>query len=153
MEYAIKAFESAAKDYLDDLEVMSEEQLLGSAGGEARKPVDFTYEVAVIQNRVAAILSVKDPGPSPFGEGWIEAPAELASKVAIMEFMQASCDDLLEVARGLTDEQSAIPVGTKPENAKPAYAHLNFLALHAMYHDAQLNFIQSLNGDMAVHWS
>ncbi len=43
MEPAVKAVENALSNYLEDLEALSEEQVLGSAGGSTRKPVDFTY--------------------------------------------------------------------------------------------------------------
>jgi len=27
-----------------------------------------------------------------------------------------------------------------------------FIGMHNMYHDAQLNYVQELNGDLEMHW-
>jgi hypothetical protein len=34
----------------------------------------------------------------------------------------------------------------------PIYELVFFAAMHNMYHDAQLNYVQQLYGDMDVHW-
>ena len=53
MHYAMQAMERASANYLKDLDAMSEEQILASPGGSARKAVDFTYEVGYINRRIA----------------------------------------------------------------------------------------------------
>ena len=54
LKAAIESLETCANFYVKDLEAMSEEQILGTDGGAARKPVDFTYEVAYNNVRIAA---------------------------------------------------------------------------------------------------
>jgi hypothetical protein len=152
MESAVKGIEYAVSFYTKDLEAMSEDQILSCAGGDARKPVDFTYEVALVNNRVTARLTNIDPPTMPQSEGWITAPEELCSKDAIIAFFKDTSDKLLAAAQGVSEEDGHTLVG--PEGRQePKFAMANFAVMHTMYHDAQLNFIQSLNGDSAIHWN
>ena len=151
MEAAAAGMESAAKNYLGDLEAMSEAQILESAGGTARSAVDFTFETAIINKRIAARLNGVEPPAMPEGEGWTVAPEELRSKSAIAEYMKSACDELIAVAKTKSEEDGAqlMPLFG---GEKPTFYAVNFAAMHTMYHCAQLNFIQSLAGDMEVHW-
>jgi hypothetical protein len=151
MENAIKGMTQAAEFYAKDLASMSDEQILGAAGGAARKPVDFTYEVALINRRIAARLRGVEPPPTPEGDAFWTAPPELNSKTAISQYMASACQELIDAAKALPDSEWDKPVGA-PGREEPAYAMVNFASMHAMYHDAQLNFIQSLCGDVAMHW-
>jgi hypothetical protein len=151
LEAAIEGLKSAADHYVKDLQVMSDEEVLQSVGGSARKPVDFSFEVGLINLRIAARLRGEEPPPTPDGEWW-EAPAELRTKVAITEYLKTSCETLAIAASKLSDDEIEKPIGA-PGHEQPALMMINFAAMHTMYHDAQLNFIQSLKGDLEVHWS
>jgi len=152
MESAVKSIKHATSHYLQDLDAMSEDQILNSAGGAARCPVDFTYETALVNRRLAARLSETEPPVMPDGDPWLVAPEELRSKAAITAFMKESCEVLLSAAQSIPESESGKLVGS-PGREEPAFALAEFASLHIMYHDAQLNFIQALNGDLAVHWS
>src|SRR5947207_611201 len=143
MASAVQGIRQATTFYASDLEALSEEQILGCAGGAARKPVDFTYEVALINLRIAARLRGTEPPASPEGDDWWMAPAELQSKTAIIDYMKQSSAELLAAAESIPEEESGKMVGT-PRNERPAFGLANFAAMHTMYHDAQLNFVQSL---------
>jgi len=151
MENATKGFEQATGFYARDLEAMTEEQILGCAGGVARKAVDFTYEVGLINHRIAARLRGNEPPAWPATEGFVSAPTELHSKSAITEYISGACADLLDAAKAIPEADGGKLVGPA-ERQEPAYAMVSFAAMHTMYHDAQLNFIQSLDGDGEVHW-
>lgn len=151
MESAVKDIEHAAKHYLDDLEAMTEAQLLQSAGGAARKAVDFTFEVALLNRRIAARLKGTEPPPAPEGEEWWTAPEELRSKEAITRYMRESLEELAAAARSIPDSDGSRLVGA-PGQERPAFSLAQFASMHTMYHDAQLNFIQSLSGDLDMHW-
>ncbi len=151
MQAAIHGMESAAKNYSQDLDAMSDDQILTSAGGTARKPVDFTYEVALINRRLAARLAKTEPPAAPEGDDWWVAPEELQTKDAISQYFKASCEELLEAAKGMSEEDATVLV-TFHGGEKPSHTMVTFAAMHTMYHDAQLNFIQSLAGDSSVHW-
>ncbi len=151
MENAVTSLEQATTFYLKDLETLTEEQILGCAGGAARRPVDFTYEVALINRRIAARLTGAEPPPAPEGDDWWIAPDDLQSKAAISAYMKESCDQLLTAARSIPEADAGKLIGT-PGSERPAFALAQFASMHTMYHDAQLNFIQSLCGDLKMHW-
>jgi hypothetical protein len=150
MESAVKAASHAVSVYLRDLEVLSEEQLLTSAGGSARTAVDFTFETAMVNLRIAARLRNQEPPAEPEGEWWV-APEELQSKSAIIQYFKDAGEDLLGAAQAIPEEEGGKLVGA-PGSERPAFALVQFASMHTMYHDAQLNFIQSLSGDLAMHW-
>jgi hypothetical protein len=151
MSRAARSIESAARHYLEDLEAMSDAQIMEPAAGKARKAVDFTYEVALINRRLAARILGTQPDPEPEGDEWWVAPENLQSKTAITEYMKSACEELVAAAKTIPDEDFERPVGA-PGEEQPAFALVNFAALHTMYHDAQLNFIQELDGDLSMHW-
>jgi len=86
----------------------------------------------------------------PEGEEWWSAPEELQSKQAIYEFMATCCDELMEAAKA-NIEPGDKNVGLEGR-VRPAYDLVNFSSMHTMYHCAQLNFIQSMAGDLKMHW-
>jgi len=151
MDAALKAMESATNFYAKDLEALTEEQILNSAGGSARKPVDFTYEVGLINRQVAARLRGDEPPASPEGDDWWIAPDELRSKAAIAAYIAEGCKEIIDAAGALPADEIGKMIGS-PGRERPAYALVQFASMHTMYHDAQLNFIQSLSGDATMHW-
>jgi len=151
MDAAIQGMESAANFYARDLEALSDAQILESFAGAARLPLDFTYEVAFINRQVAARLRGEEPPASPDGDEWMTAPDELRSKAAIAEYMASACSEVLSAAKAVPEEEIGKMIGS-PGRERPAYALVSFAAMHTMYHDAQLNYVQSLAGDTTMHW-
>ena len=151
MDTAIKAVEQATAFYIKDLEVMTDDQLLQSAGGTARKAIDFSYEVGEVTLQFASRLKGEEPAPSLSGDEWAVAPEGLRSKVAMIEYIKSASDELISAAKAIPEDEIGKLVGS-PGRERPAYALVNFGGMHIMYHDAQLNFIQSLKGDLAMHW-
>jgi len=148
---AIASMKGSADHYLQDLEVMTDQDVMESFGGAARKPVDFSYELGLINLRIAARIRGDEPPPFPDGDGWAVAPEELRSKAAITEYMKSSFDTLLDASSKLSEEDTEKLVGN-PGHEQPILALIHFASLHTMYHDAQLNFIQTLKGDLEMHW-
>jgi hypothetical protein len=151
LKTATSGAEQATTFYAKDLDALTEEQILGCAGGVARKPVDFTYEVAFINKRVAARLRGEEPPAWPATEGFLVAPDEFQSKSAILAYLAEASSELLEAANAIPEEEGGKLIGPEGKQ-EPAYAMVTFAAIHTMYHDAQLNFIQSLAGDGGMHW-
>ena len=147
MHYAMQAMERASANYLKDLDAMSEEQILASPGGSARKAVDFTYEVGYINRRIAARMTKTDGPPAFEGDGWMEAPAELQSKAAIIAYMSESSEVILAAGRAITEEAAVEIVG--PDGmSRPLYAWLNFAAFPSGISPvgfAQAGVVQSAN--------
>jgi len=151
LESALEGLEQATGFYIRDLEALTEEAILQPAAGAARSVVDFTYEVALINRRIAARFRREEPPALPQGDGWTVAPAELRSKAAIEEYAKDAFSELVTAVKTVPFDEWDRPVGAAGKE-EPAFAMANFAAMHTMYHDAQLNFIQSINGDLGMHW-
>lgn len=149
-EYLTTRLKTHAKMYVEDLEA-SDEAILGAAlGGSARTPYDFTYEVVVVNRRVSMRMKGEDPGILP-QDGWIKAPAEFCSKaVAVKEFRESADDVIAQFEKepeGQIERVIPLPKGeTSPLDLVTLSVH------HWNYHDAQINYVQSLSGDEKVHW-
>lgn len=138
--------EAARDNYLKDMEAMPHEQLAQKTG-KARSAYDFTFEVTVINKRTSARLRNEDPGEWLYGDGFPDAPTEWQDKARACSEFKKSMDEILDAWNALSDEEIAKMEGT---NIPVGLAH--FTCIHAMYHDAQLNYKQSLAGDVEVHW-
>lgn len=150
MASAIKSLEHATSNYCKDLATLTEEQFLQSVGGSARAVVDFTYEVAAVNRRIAKRMAGESVPPA--NDGWIVAPDELRSKEALTAYLRESSQMVIDAAKTFSPEEAMTVVG--PEGfARPIFAWVFFAATHTGYHDAQINFIQSLSGDLEVHWN
>lgn len=146
--YLFDQLQQARSAYILDLEALTEAELVAPVKGTARTPFDFTYEVIVVNNRFAERLRGEDPGAWPFGEGWAVAPPEYRNKPRALEDFQSS----MEAVRQALGDDLYRTISTPSGNTTPYELGL-FCALHVMYHDAQLNYIQELSGDMKMHWT
>lgn len=147
--FVVKTFTGSIEGFLKDLDALSHEDLKQSFGKSSRTAYDFIYEVGIINQRVATRCRGEDPGPMPwtFGDGWLSAPAEFYDKEASKQHIQSTGDAVLAAVG--EDVERSVAVG---ENMQPVYQLVLFAAEHTQYHDAQLNFIQAMVGDLAVHW-
>ena len=147
---AQEAFKHSKDHYLDDLNAMSEEALTTSPGGCARTPADFTYEIIVINRRIAKRLRGEDPGPMAF-EGWLTAPDELKSKDALIKEFTATCEEIERALSAIPSDEMLRTIQLPKDTTTP-YDLVRFTAYHTGYHDAQLNYIQALANDGEMHW-
>jgi len=146
---AIELMKGAMTRYLDDLAALTEEQL-AFRQGKSRSAYDFTYEVALV-NRAMARRIAGEEAALEF-DGWVVAPPEMCAKEPCARELRESCEAVIAAveARG---RDGALAELTTPRGPSSPYEVASFLALHTMYHDAQLNYIQSLQGDDEMHWS
>jgi hypothetical protein len=138
-------------DYVKDLEALSEEQLGQSPGGGARSAFDFTYEVGFVNNRIAQRLRGETP---EFFEdkGWILAPEEYRSKETAIGFLSESMDQVVEAWEAVPESDIRKPITTQTGGQTNPLDLAFMCAYHTGYHDAQLNYLQAIHGDTAVHW-
>ena len=149
-DYLTKQLESSLDGYLKDLEAMSEEDLVNGFGGSERKGIDFSYEVAYVCRRFATRLRGETPEAWPDG-GWILAPTAYKNKEIAITHMRDSMNELLaawkKVPAGEITKVITLPTGeTSPLDL------VFSCCWHNGYHDGQLNYIQELKGDLAMHW-
>lgn len=149
-ESLIELIENSGKDYVKDLESLTTDQLAACPGGAARKGADFSYEVAVVNKRVAARLRGDDPGPWPF-EAWATAPESEASQEALIALITDSVEEVVTALRNLSEEDLFAPM-MLGENETTKFKLASMVLIHLSYHDGQLNYLQSLNGDGEIHW-
>ncbi len=146
-----KTFAKGLEYYAQNLAALSHAQLDASPGGAARAGYDFTYEVVVVHRRIAARISGRDPGPSPFGESWMLAPPEFRNPETAMAELRDSGKEVLAAFENVPEEglEVEIPV---PSGTTSPLAMMELACAHITYHDAQLNYIQALHGDEKMHW-
>lgn len=136
-------------DYLKDLAALSHEQLASRPNELARSPYDFTYEVIYVNRRLAQRLRGETPEPAT-DDGWMKAPIEFQDKERAMNEFETSMDEVLAAWDGY-DLPLDTPIQLKSSTTNAL--NLGYMAAHhATYHDAQLNYLQSLNGDDQMHW-
>lgn len=137
--------------YKSDLDAMSPETLTTRPHGAHRSPLDYTYEVALVNHRIAARLRGEHPGPMPDGP-WVMAPTGDDAVATVLEEFKASGLAVVAAAEALPAERyHEVPHGLKPEDGSNV-GLITFVCIHLAYHDGQLNLTQSMNGDQEVHW-
>ena len=148
--YITKQLEFGRDAYLKDLAVMSEADLVGGMGGEERKGIDFSYEVALVNRRFACRIRGQEPEPWPEGD-WVTAPADQKTKDAVIAGVRDSMNDLIKAWSEIPakDMNKVIPV---PSGETSPLDLVFSCCWHTGYHDAQLNYIQELKGDLKMHW-
>lgn len=148
--YLSKQLENSRDGYLKDLEAMSEEDLLNGMGGAERKGIDFTYEVAYVNRRFATRLRGETPEPWPDG-GWIVAPDNQKSKEQAIANVRESMDELIDAWNAVPADQITRVIELPSGQTSPLDLVFS-CCWHNGYHDGQLNYIQELKGDLAMHW-
>jgi uncharacterized damage-inducible protein DinB len=145
-----RSLRNIAKSYGQDLAAMPEEALTASIGGVARTPADYSFEVAVVNNRVAAILRGEDPGPWAY-EGWVTAPADKRTAAALQAEVAGSLEAIATAIEQMPDEALSKQISFFGEDRYP-HEIAAFAVMHTGYHMGQLNLHQAFLGDGEVHW-
>jgi uncharacterized damage-inducible protein DinB len=146
----LEGLEMARSVYLKDLAALSDEQLMNSPGGVSRAPVDFTYEVAVVNRMfIKRVQGNGEPMQTP--EGWVTAPDNMKSREAIVAEYDSSMADLIAAVEAVPDDQLLTTFETPRGPSCPLNA-AQFMVVHNMYHCGQLNYLQAIHGDNDMHW-
>lgn len=149
-EYVLDRLRSAAKRYADDLGASSPETLVLKPGGSARNAFDYSYEVVVVNRRVAKRLCGEDPGPFA-NDGWIVAPAEFCDRATALSEFRTSANAVIAAIEAENEAQldRIIPI----PSGETSPLDLASLSIgHWTYHDGQINYAQAIAGDEQVHW-
>jgi hypothetical protein len=143
--------EQAAHLLLVDLRHIPSDKLNVSAGGVARTPLAIVAECIGINDMIADVV-----GGTPRTYPTAEEQTSFAGTIdtmdrarnGIQESVQKLCNTVQGLSEAELDEMVTAPWGATYSRGGLAA----FAATHLMYHDGQLNFIQALCGDGAVHW-
>jgi hypothetical protein len=135
--------------YESDLKALSEEARSQSPGGVARSPYDFTYEVAVVFDRMAKRIKGLPVDP-PSGD-WMKAPAEFTNLENAVSHLHNSGTAFAELLDSLADDEfdREIAMGANPWTL---FDIASMSVFHVNYHDGQLCYLQSILGDGEMHW-
>lgn len=151
----LKAFISEKLDMVSflftrDMEALSHDQLNHSAAGCARTGYDLAFEIVSTNGLFAKIVRGEAIEPISF-DGWIISPDDFKDKDSAIEAVRASFADMKASLLGCSDEDLNATIDT-PIGSK-SRADIAFMSVyHGGYHSGQLNYIQTLHGDGAMHW-
>lgn len=137
--------------YVNDLGFIPSDKLGASPMGTARTPLEFSAEVAGFNRYVASVLQGQTVTRTPE-----ERDAYVKSIDSFEKAKQAvdsSVELLADAVAGLDEEGMIREVTTPWEETVTAYRLASMCLMHMMYHDGQINYIQSLYGDSENHWA
>ena len=145
-----KQLEFGRDAYIKDLESMSEEDLMNGMGGSERKAIDFTYEVSLANRRFASRIRGEEPEPWPEG-GWVTAPEDQKTKAAAIAGIKESMKQLIDAWENTPTDEITRTIVVPSGETSPLDLVFS-CCWHSGYHDAQLNYLQELKGDLKMHW-
>lgn len=148
---AVSGLKGICKLFIKDLDSLPEDAFCKQLGPKARTVADIVYEVNLVNDHVGMVIRGEDPFPWPEGD-WIRAPAGFDTKEKVIAAFKASSDRFLSTAEALSPDQFEDSIKTD-EGVTTRFDRCRFVTLHMWYHSGQLNFIQTLLGDDAWHWS
>lgn len=137
--------------YSKDLEHVPDTTITNSPGGAARSVGNFTAEVVGL-----CLMTVKALQGEQLQFPPEEVQAEFAAKFTTREFcqeqVQKAANALADALEAATDEQLETQITAPWGQPLSAFGFATIASNHILYHDGQLNYIQALNGDGAIHW-
>ena len=147
---ALNSLKSAFRLFRQDLEALPEEAFTQEMGGKARTVADIVYEVNLVNDDITA--NMRGEGCAEWPEGWIKAPEGCRTKQEVIAAFDASSQAVLAQVEAYSEHDIIAKVTTE-HGETDRFERCRFMAMHTWYHSGQLNFIQTLLGDDAWHWS
>ena len=147
----LKGFTHTAHQFLiKDMNAVEENQACVCPGGVAKPAIKVVAECAAVNGMVAAMLSGGDAKrPSP--EERDAYYASFTTREAVLTELEQKTQSLYAAIDGL-DENTLGEMVEGPIGPMTRFGMAELPAMHMMYHDGQINYIQALNGDGEVHW-
>ncbi|MBS1715157.1 MAG: hypothetical protein JST30_12555 [Armatimonadetes bacterium] len=134
-----------------DLRSMSDDDLAACCGGASRCGFDFVYEMVGFFDTFAGLLT---DGPSqiegPQG-GWVRAPKDFCLKAPALEALRIHAEKFTAAVQNYQGDFVA-DVFPSPVGPFTPLGMANLAVWHTMYHSGQLNYIQTVRGDVDFHW-
>lgn len=137
--------------YAADLAHLSNDHLHQVPMGAARTIASFTAEVAGFNRLVAAILR-GEPASMPDPETVDAFVQSIDSIGKAQELVKSSANEICEALASVGAEAAQAEVLAPWGEPTTKINLASMAASHMMYHDGQINYIQSLHGDAVNHW-
>ncbi len=150
-ETIIGGIHETAYLYLRDFDATADDVLSAKFNDRGRSPINVTVEVTGFNYLVAKMLK-GEKAEMPNAQEREEFAAKLNTREAAKAAFEDSVKVVTEAAATLTDAEWAEKL-MAPWGREISKAHMaNWLSFHAMYHDGQINYVQTLHGDEEMHW-
>ena len=134
-----------------DLDATSDELCACSHEGKSRSVLHIAAELIGFNHMVAAMLT-GDAVAMPGQEEREAFAATKTSEEVATAGLEASVAAVTEAIHGVAADDWMTKI-MAPWGMEVTKAHMcSWVALHTMYHDGQVNYLQVLNDDTAVHW-
>lgn len=134
-----------------DLDATPDDLCSCNHDGKARSVLNIAAELIGFNHMVAAILRGETVA-FPSQEDRETFAATISSKDLAKAGIEESVGAVNAAIQGIAPDDWMTKI-TAPWGMEVTKAHLcSWVALHTMYHDGQVNFLQVLNDDTAVHW-
>ncbi len=144
------ALERTHKNLVNDLNATPDDKIRSGAGGVSRSAIDVVVECGSLNAWVAAMLTG--------GETPNRSPEERAAFIASFQTKESTLayldqqTHLLLTAVDAMDENTLGDIVETPIGPMTRFGVVELTAMHMMYHDGQINYIQAMNGDAEMHW-
>ena len=135
----------------NDINALSAEAQTTQHGGCVLTPVKMVAECAAFNSFIADLAS--GAPVSPPQEGWREALfAQYNTTEKAVAFLETSTEKLAAACEKLDASTMGEVIETPMGRPMTRFALIEMPIGHMTYHDGQLNYIQALHGDSAMHW-
>ena len=146
-----RSLDRAFTIFSQDLAALPADAFTKQFGPATRTVADIVHEVNLVNDRAAMEMRGEETLPWPDGD-WVTAPDSLNDKESVIAAFEISRQKCLETAAAYSTEQLDEKITTE-DGETTRSERCRFMTLHLWYHSGQLNFIQTLLGDTAWHWS
>ncbi|HZO90085.1 MAG TPA: DinB family protein [Chthonomonadaceae bacterium] len=144
--------QSARHRLVNDLKAIPAEKQNERPGGCARSALHIVAECATLNGTIATFLRTGTMNRLSREEREAHLRSFDTEETALA-YLEQETQRLLEAVDTL-DENTLGDVSTEPLGRPMSrFALAGLPAGHMMYHDGQLNYIQTLHGDDKIHWS
>lgn len=137
----------SAEFYAKNLRALPEVELTHNRG--ARLPIDVTYEVVMVNRRLASRLRGQEPDPSTKET---VAPELFRSQEVAVDEILGSAGELVQAWDEIGPDGMTNPIPAAGEG-ETALSLAIFATRHIQYHDGQISMTQQLAGDTSNHWA
>ena len=145
------ATERAHQLLVKDLHALPEESAGGCPGGVARPALELVAECAGTNGFIAGMLTTGEANrPTP--EQRKAYYASFTTRESVLAELEQKTQLLLNAIDGMDETTMGEMLPGVFGSPMTRFALAGVPAMHMMYHDGQINYIQCLHGDSEIHW-
>jgi hypothetical protein len=136
--------------FIKDVKATPDDKLTEAHGGCSRSALAIVSEVVGSLHAFADILAGRE---SKGMEALVkEFTAQITNGESAAKALEEAKNDALAAISGMADDDWSTTVMAPWGMEATKLFIASFIPHHAAYHDGQLNYIQTINGDGEVHW-